>query len=102
MSFELLKEGALIMLIGMGVVYLFITVMICFMQLSSKIMVFTQYRDTLEMIHQKLEKEGIRTWFLGKEGHALLKRKGYDEASLPMLSEEQVNKEIVLEAVKNW
>ena len=22
-------------------------------------MVFTQYRDTLEMIHQKLEKEGI-------------------------------------------
>lgn len=40
MSFELLKEGALIMLIGMGVVYLFITVMICFMQLSSKIMVF--------------------------------------------------------------
>ena len=50
----------------------------------------------------KLEKEGIRTWFLGKEGHALLKRKGYDEASLPMLSEEQVNKEIVLEAVKNW
>ncbi len=40
MSFELLKEGALIMLIGMGVVYLFITVMICFMQLSSKIMLF--------------------------------------------------------------
>lgn len=40
MSFGLLKEGALIMLIGMGVVYLFITVMICFMQLSSKIMVF--------------------------------------------------------------
>ena len=25
---------------------------------SSKIIVFTQYRDTLEMIHQKLEKEG--------------------------------------------
>lgn len=28
---------------------------------SSKIMVFTQYRDTLEMIHQKLEKEGIKS-----------------------------------------
>ena len=28
---------------------------------ASKIMVFTQYRDTLEMIHQKLEKEGIKS-----------------------------------------
>ena len=28
---------------------------------SSKIMVFTQYRDTLEMIHQNLEKEGIKS-----------------------------------------
>lgn len=28
---------------------------------SSKVMVFTQYRDTLEMIHQKLEKEGIKS-----------------------------------------
>ncbi len=28
---------------------------------SSKTMVFTQYRDTLEMIHQKLEKEGIKS-----------------------------------------
>ena len=28
---------------------------------SSKIIVFTQYRDTLEMIHEKLEKEGIKS-----------------------------------------
>ena len=28
---------------------------------ASKIIVFTQYRDTLEMIHQKLEKEGIKS-----------------------------------------
>ncbi|MCC9262332.1 ATP-dependent RNA helicase DbpA [Methanobrevibacter woesei] len=28
---------------------------------SSKIIVFTQYRDTLEMIHNKLEKEGIKS-----------------------------------------
>ncbi len=28
---------------------------------SSKIIVFTQYRDTLEMIHDKLEKEGIKS-----------------------------------------
>ncbi|WP_405304526.1 DEAD/DEAH box helicase [Methanobrevibacter sp.] len=28
---------------------------------SSKIIVFTQYRDTLEMIHQKLEREGIKS-----------------------------------------
>ena len=30
-------------------------------QKSSKIMDFTQYRDSLEMIHQKLEKEGIKS-----------------------------------------
>lgn len=30
-------------------------------QKSSKIMVFTQYRDSLEMIHQKLENEGIKS-----------------------------------------
>ena len=30
-------------------------------QKSSKIMVFTQYRDSPEMIHQKLEKEGIKS-----------------------------------------
>lgn len=30
-------------------------------QKSSKIMVFTQFRDSLEMIHQKLEKEGIKS-----------------------------------------
>lgn len=30
-------------------------------QKSSKIMVFIQYRDSLEMIHQKLEKEGIKS-----------------------------------------
>ncbi len=28
---------------------------------SSKIMVFTQYRDTLNMIHEKLEREGIKS-----------------------------------------
>ena len=28
---------------------------------ASKIIVFTQYRDTLEMIHEKLEKEGIKS-----------------------------------------
>ena len=28
---------------------------------ASKIIVFTQYRDTLEMIHQKLEREGIKS-----------------------------------------
>ena len=28
---------------------------------SSKIIVFTQFRDTLEMIHEKLEKEGIKS-----------------------------------------
>jgi Fanconi anemia group M protein len=28
---------------------------------ASKVIVFTQYRDTLEMVHQKLEKEGIKS-----------------------------------------
>ncbi len=30
-------------------------------QKASKIIVFTQYRDSLEMIHQKLEKEGVKS-----------------------------------------
>ena len=30
-------------------------------QNASKIIVFTQYRDSLEMIHQKLEKEGVKS-----------------------------------------
>lgn len=50
----------------------------------------------------KLEKEGIRSWFLGKEGRALLTRKGYDVSSLPSLSEAEVNKAVVLSAVSNW
>ena len=50
----------------------------------------------------KLEKEGIRSWFLGKEGRALLTRKGYDVSSLPSLSDAEVNKAVVLSAVGNW
>ena len=46
---------------------------------TSKIIVFTQYRDTLEMIHQKLEKEGIKSVkFFGqasKEGEKGLTQK---------------------------
>ena len=49
-----------------------------------------------------LEKEGIRLWFLGKETHALLKRKGYDVSGLPMLEDTAVNKAMVLAAVQYW
>lgn len=49
-----------------------------------------------------LEKEGIRTWFLGKEGRALLARKGYDVSALPNLEDNVVNKSIVLASVRYW
>ena len=50
----------------------------------------------------KLEKEGIRTWFHGKEGRGLLKRKGFDIENLPSLEEYAVNKAITLMAVRYW
>ena len=50
---------------------------------SSKIIVFTQYRDTLEMLHQKLEKEGIKSGkFFGqgmKDGEKGLSQKQQKE-----------------------
>ncbi len=48
------------------------------------------------------EKEGIRTWFLGKEGRALLQRKGYDVSALPAVEENAVNKSIVLTSLRFW
>ena len=49
-----------------------------------------------------LEKEGIRLWYLGKEGCALLKQKGFDVSSLPTFEENAVNKSIVLASVRYW
>ena len=49
-----------------------------------------------------LEKGGIRTWYLGKEGRALLKRKGFDITSLPTVEENAVNKSIVLHSIQHW
>ena len=50
----------------------------------------------------KLEKKGLRTWFLGKEGHELLRRKGFDTKGLPFLEENVVNKTLVLMTVRFW
>lgn len=50
----------------------------------------------------RLEKEGIRTWFLGKEGRGLLKRKGFDISALPTIEENALNKSIVLTSVRFW
>ena len=49
-----------------------------------------------------LEKQGIRTWYLGKEGRALLQRKGFDVSALPTIEENAVNKSIVLHSVQYW
>ena len=49
-----------------------------------------------------LEKEGIRTWYLGKEGRGLLARKGYDISGLPSFEDNVVNKSIVLSTVRYW
>lgn len=46
--------------------------------------------------------EAYRTWFLGKEGRALLKKKGYSIDQLPSLSEGEVNKALTLMAVRFW
>lgn len=46
--------------------------------------------------------EEYRTWFLGKEGRALLKRKGFNIDSLPTIPELEVNKALVLNAVHFW
>ncbi|MCR5079379.1 MAG: hypothetical protein K6B65_05665 [Bacilli bacterium] len=46
--------------------------------------------------------DAFRTWFLGKEGRSLLKRKGFDVESLPALTEVEVNKAVVLNAVRYW
>lgn len=40
MNIELLKAGCLIMIIGMGFVYFFIFIMICFMEATSKLVKF--------------------------------------------------------------
>ena len=49
-----------------------------------------------------LQTKPTRLWFLGKETHALLKRKGYDVSGLPMLEDTAVNKAMVLAAVQYW
>ena len=49
-----------------------------------------------------LDKAGIRSWFLGKEGRALLQRKGFDISGLPAIEDNAVNKAIVLAAVQYW
>lgn len=48
------------------------------------------------------EKTGLRSWFLGKEGHALLKRKGFSTDGVPLLSDPEVNKAMVLMATRYW
>lgn len=50
----------------------------------------------------RLENEGIRTWFLGKEGVALLRRKGFDLPSMSPIEDNAVNKSIALMAVRYW
>lgn len=49
-----------------------------------------------------LEKAGIRTWFHGKEGLGLLKRKGFDISGLRKMEDNEVNKAIVLTSVNYW
>lgn len=49
-----------------------------------------------------LEKKGLRTWFLGSEGRALLKRKGFDISNLPSMGELEVNKALVTTVVRYW
>ena len=61
-----------------------------------------QVRGSDRSMGHHLEKEVIRTWFLGKEGRALLAHKGFDISSLPSMEENAVNKSIVLMSVRFW
>ncbi len=49
-----------------------------------------------------LEKDGIRYWYLGKEGRGLLARKGFDISALPTFEDNAINKSIVLASVRYW
>ena len=50
----------------------------------------------------RFERTGLSTWFLGKEGRALLKKKGFEIDNLPSLRDEEVNKQMTLMAVRYW
>lgn len=48
----------------------------------------------------KLEDNGLALWFRGEQLKAILKKKGYDVSSYQAMSEAEVNKAMVLMAVK--
>ena len=50
----------------------------------------------------RFEKEGLFSWFWGKEGVELLKRKGYDVSGKRVMSDVEVNKAATLMAVRYW
>ena len=50
----------------------------------------------------KFEKTGLMTWFWGKEGVALLERKGFDTSAHPHLSDAEAKKAATLFAVRYW
>ena len=50
----------------------------------------------------RFEKEGLFSWFWGKEGVELLKRKGYDVSGKRVMTEVEVNKAATLMAVRYW
>ena len=60
----------------------------------------TKYYPMTE--ENRFERTGLSTWFLGKEGRALLKKKGFEIDNLPSLRDEEVNKQMTLMAVRYW
>ena len=60
----------------------------------------TKYYPMTE--ENRFERTGLTTWFLGKEGRALLKKKGFEIDNLPSLRDEEVNKQMTLMAVRYW
>ena len=50
----------------------------------------------------KFEKEGLFTWFWGKDGVSLLKRKGFNVEGKTVLSDAEVNKAAAMMAIRYW
>ena len=49
-----------------------------------------------------LEKGGLRNWFRGKEGFAIMRKKNLDVQGMQMLNDAEVNKELISKTLQFW
>ena len=61
MDMTLLKEGAIVMAIGMGTVFFFLAIMICFMNINEKVLKFIGKYFPEEIPEVKTSKKKVET-----------------------------------------